>query len=208
MTTAYVLTAGSGDSLAGNASLMTCSSGRSSPPARIYYESANGVPGRWAQPSDHVLMRATAELPATDQHVVAAAFDSVVRCLATDAPVLIAIDDVQWLDPSSSAITAFAARRFAGPVGLLMTERCEPDCGSNTAWLQLARPDAINRLRMGPLSLGGLHALVSTRLGRSFPRPTMVRIAEISAGHSFYALELARAIEAGRRLSVRCCPAR
>ena len=108
---------------------------------------------------DHVLMRATAELPATDQHVVAAAFNSVVRRLATDAPVLIAIDDVQWLDPSSQAITAFAARRFAGPVGLLMTERCEPDCGSNTAWLQLARPDAINRIRIGPLSLGGLARL-------------------------------------------------
>jgi DNA-binding CsgD family transcriptional regulator len=146
---------------------------------------------------DHVLMRATAELPATDQHVVAAAFNSVVRCLATDSPVLIAIDNVQWLDPSSQAITAFAARRFAGSVGLLMTERCDPDCGSNASWLQLTPPDALNRIRMGPLSLGALHALFSTRLGRIFPRPTMVRIAEIFGGNPFYALELARAIDTG-----------
>ena len=70
--------------------------------------------------------------------------------------------------------------------------------GGNTAnWLQLARPDGIERVRVGPLSLGGLHALISARLGRSFPRPTMVRIAEISGGNPFYALELARAIDAG-----------
>ena len=50
--TVYALTAGSGDNLAGDASLMTFSSGRSSPLERIYTTSpANGVPGRWAQPS-------------------------------------------------------------------------------------------------------------------------------------------------------------
>ena len=57
-------------------------------------------------------------------------------------------------------------------------------------------------MHVGPLSLGGLHALISARLGRSFPRPTMVRIAEISGGNPFYALELARAIEAGSSQSV------
>ena len=60
----------------------------------------------------------------------------------------------------------------------------------------------MGRIHVGPLSLGGLHALVSSRLARSFPRPTMVRIAEISAGNPFYALELARAIDAGSSASV------
>src|ERR1700761_8297513 len=66
-----------------------------------------------------------------------------------------------------------------------------------SACWRLARPDSVTRIRVGPLSLGGLHALTSTRLGRSFPRPTMVRIAEISGGNPFYALELARAIHIG-----------
>ena len=64
-------------------------------------------------------------------------------------------------------------------------------------WLHLARPDRIDRIRIDPLSLGGLHAVISTRLGRSFPRPTMVRIAEVSGGNPFYALEIADAIDSG-----------
>ncbi len=53
--------------------------------------------------------------PATDQRVVAAAFAAVVDRLSVDAPVLVAIDDVQWLDPSSQAVVAFAARRLTRP---------------------------------------------------------------------------------------------
>jgi DNA-binding CsgD family transcriptional regulator len=144
---------------------------------------------------DRVLLRASSEGPITDQHVVAAAFASVLDRLAVDAPVLVAIDDVQWLDSSSQAVVAFAARRLNGRVGVLATERCDPDRGNVVNWLHLARPDGIERIRVGSLSLGGLHVLISSRLGRTFSRPTMVRIFEVSGGNPFYALELARAID-------------
>jgi predicted ATPase len=36
----------------------------------------------------------------------------VLRDLAAAQPVLLAVDDVQWLDPSSAAILEFAARRL------------------------------------------------------------------------------------------------
>jgi len=146
---------------------------------------------------DRVLLRASSEDHTTDQRVVAAAFASVFDCLAADSPVLIAIDDLQWLDRSSKDVLAFAARRFKAQVGLLLTERSDADGGSAVTWLRLSRPDGIERVRVGPLSLGGLHTLVSARLERSFPRPTMVRIAETSGGNPFFALELARAIDAG-----------
>jgi DNA-binding CsgD family transcriptional regulator len=146
---------------------------------------------------DRVLLRADANGPETDQRVVAAAFTAAVEALTAETPVLIAIDNVQWLDASSRAAVAFAVRRFRGRVGILATERCDPDCGAASAWLRLTGPDGVTRVRVGPLSLGGLHALTSTRLGRSFARPTMVRIAEISGGNPFYALELARAIHVG-----------
>ena len=70
---------------------------------------------------DRVLLRASSEDHTTDQHVVAAAFAAVFDRLAADSPVLIAIDDLQWLDRSSKDVLAFAARRFKGPVGLLIT---------------------------------------------------------------------------------------
>jgi len=146
---------------------------------------------------DRVLLRSSSEGPQTDHRVVAAALASSVERLAVRTPVLIAIDDVQWLDPSSQAVISFAACRFDGRVGILVTERCDADSGTSALWLHLGRPDGLDRLTVSALSLGGLHALISARLGRTFARPTMVRIAEISGGNPFYALELARAIDMG-----------
>jgi hypothetical protein len=144
---------------------------------------------------DRVLLRSSNEDQATDQRIVAAAFAAVFENLAAASQVLIAIDDAQWLDRSSQDVISFAARRLKSPVGLLLTERSDADGENTSSWLQLSRPDGIERLRVGPLSLGGLHVLISGRLGHSFPRPTMVRIAEISGGNPFFALELARAID-------------
>ncbi|BBY80076.1 transcriptional regulator [Mycolicibacterium pulveris] len=151
---------------------------------------------------DHVLLRASGTGPATDQRVITAALVSVVEQASRDAPVLVAIDDVQWLDPSSQAVLASAARRFSGPIGMLLTERHEHDGDPATSdWLELASPDGIVRHHVGPLSLGALRALITARLGRSIARPTLVRIAEISGGNPFYALELAGAIESGSSVS-------
>jgi ATP/maltotriose-dependent transcriptional regulator MalT len=143
---------------------------------------------------DRVLLRSSDEGPDADQRAVAAAFLATVEMLAADAPVLLAIDDLQWLDASSRAVVTFAARRIKGRVGVLVTERPEPDCPTAMRWLRVGAKNDIGRIRLGPLSLGELHALISGRLGRSLPRPTMVRIAEVSQGNPFYALELARAV--------------
>ena len=156
-----------------------------------------GLPDVQRVAVDRVLLRASNEDHTTDQRIVAAAFASVFDRLAKLSPVVIAIDDAQWLDRSSQDVVAFAARRFKRRVGLLVTERSDADGGNAVTWLHLSRPDGIERVRVSALSLGGLHALFSARLGRSFPRPTMVRIAEISGGNPFFALELARAIDAG-----------
>jgi DNA-binding CsgD family transcriptional regulator len=142
---------------------------------------------------ERVLLRANDSGRVTDQRVVAAAFLSVVEGLAEDAPVLLAIDDVQWLDSSSKSVVVFATRRLRGRVGVLLTERTDPDI-DDTIWLQLSRPDGVVRIRVRPLTIGGLHTLFLEKLDRSFPRPTMVRIAELSGGNPFYALELARAM--------------
>jgi DNA-binding NarL/FixJ family response regulator len=140
---------------------------------------------------DQILMRADSGT-ATDQRAVAAAFVSVVECLTDDGPLLVAIDDLQWLDPSSMHVVAFAARRLTGQVGILGCVRTDGDGGG--AWLQMPRPDAVDRIRLRPLGIYDLHAAVSARLRRPFSRPTMGRIHEVSGGNPFYAIELARAI--------------
>ena len=142
---------------------------------------------------DQVLLRAD-NGSTTDQRAVAAAFLSVIEYLGDDGPLLVAIDDLQWIDPSSMHVVAFAARRLSGPVGILGSVRTDPGNGAGGAWLQLPRPDAVNRIRLHPLDIHDLHAAVSARLRRPFSRPTMSRIHEVSGGNPFYAIELARAI--------------
>ena len=144
---------------------------------------------------DRVLLRVAAEDgPVTDQQVVGAAFVSVVERLAERASVLIAIDDLQWLDPPSTLIISSAVRRLAGPVGIIATVRDGPNMGTVASWLELHRPERLHRLRVRPLSMGAVHTVLCDRLGRSFSRPTIRRIHDISGGNPFYALELARAM--------------
>jgi ATP/maltotriose-dependent transcriptional regulator MalT len=144
---------------------------------------------------DLVMLRVSADGAATDRRAVGAAFLSVVDFLAQDTPVLIAIDDLQWLDRSSLNVTAFVARRIAASVGVLGTVRTDPDGRSAASWLQLPEPDDIARVGLRPLTLGALRAVLSERLNRSLSRRAMVRIHEVSGGNPFYALELARAMD-------------
>lgn len=143
---------------------------------------------------DRLLLRGDADGPETDHRLAAAAVLSTIDMLCRDRPLLLAVDDVQWLDVCSRDVISFVARRLSCPAGLLFTDRTEGPRTHHTDWLQLAQPDHLRRHRIAPLSLGGLHAMLSDRLGRTFPRPTLIRIAETSGGNPLYALELARAM--------------
>jgi class 3 adenylate cyclase len=63
--------------------------------------------------------------------------------------------------------------------------------------MQALPDERVERMVPQPLSLGALHQLVSSRLGLSFARPLLGRLAESSGGNPFFALELARAYAAG-----------
>lgn len=130
--------------------------------------------------------------PATDERMVAIALLSVIERSSAQGPVLLVIDDAQWLDASSRAVIGFAARRLTGPVGMILSFRTgEPDSADEGSWLQFRRPETLTRVRMRPLSLGAVHALVAARLGHTLPRPTITRIYEISGGNPLFAIELA-----------------
>ncbi len=127
-----------------------------------------------------------------DSRVLGVAVHSVLVALAERGPIVVAIDDCQWLDVPSADALAFALRRLQHePLQVLLARR-----GDHPAELERALPAEVARLRVGPLSLGAIHSLVRDRLERTFPRPTMLRLHEVSGGNPFYALELARALDA------------
>ena len=144
---------------------------------------------------DAALLRCREHAGLTDARAVAAAFVAVLDRLATrsESFVLLAIDDLQWIDISSANVVSFAARRLPPGVGLMCTTRSAKVAGQ----VELAHPHAVHRIRLQPLTVGELHRVLTLRLNGSVPRPTLLRIHQIAGGNPFFALELARAIDSG-----------
>ena len=81
-------------------------------------------------------------------------------------------------------------------MGFLLSVRDEADRRADPLGLADALGGgAVTRLELGPLSVAALHGMFLARLGHSFPRLTLARIAETSGGNPFYALEVAHALE-------------
>jgi DNA-binding CsgD family transcriptional regulator len=129
-----------------------------------------------------------------EPRVIAAGFRSAAVVLARTAPVLLVIDDVQWLDRPSQAAVGFAVRRLLDePVGLLCAQRTGHP-GAELP-LELARARLrVELMPVGGLSFGALHRLLRMRLGAGFSHLALRRIEAASGGNPFIALEIGRAL--------------
>src|SRR5207342_3968244 len=79
-----------------------------------------------------------------DQHAIGLAVLDVLRALAERSPVLVALDDLQWLDPASAGVIQIALRRLREErVGLLATLRTGPELGER---FELARSFSEERI--------------------------------------------------------------
>ena len=129
-----------------------------------------------------------------EPHTIAVAVRTALAALAAVAPVLVAVDDVQWLDPPSRSAVSFALRRLvAEPVGLLGALRAASGEPELPLELNRARLPA-ELVPLGGLSPGALHRMLRSRLGVSFSHPTLSRIEAESAGNPFIALEIGRVL--------------
>jgi DNA-binding CsgD family transcriptional regulator len=158
------------------------------------------VLSRLPEPQRHALEVALLVADATgagsDQRAVAVAFTSALRALAETGPVLVAVDDVQWLDAASGSVLGYAARRLRDErVGLLLTERTAAATGLPLELDRARSRERIASLRVGALSLGATRGMLRQQLGLVVARPTLMRIHETAGGNPFYSLELARALE-------------
>jgi DNA-binding CsgD family transcriptional regulator len=132
-----------------------------------------------------------------DDRAVGAAFLAALRMATADGPVLVAVDDVQWLDGASMRALAFALRRLdEEPLAVLGTIRVSPDEAEPVELVGSLPHERLTRVPLGPLSVGALYELINARLGVQLSRPTLLRLHETTEGNPFYALELGRALVA------------
>ena len=129
---------------------------------------------------------------APQDRALAMAVLNAIRWLARGKMLVLAVDDIQWMDAGSAGALGFAWRRLRDePVGLLVTQRS----GDAVAWAPSDDDPRVRRLPVGPLSLGATHRLLEARLGLVLARTPLRRVHEVSGGNPFYALELGRALQ-------------
>ena len=142
---------------------------------------------------DVALLRAQQGPTAVDGRVVAAAVRTAFGALAARGPLLICVDDWQWLDAPSAEAVRFALRRLSTEqVRVLATWRSEaglPQLGLDAADL--------HRTQIAPLPAASLRTVVSDQLGQRLSRSSAQALHAVSGGNPFYALEIARARPGG-----------
>jgi len=169
--------------------------------ADLLAEVDEGVLGRLPGPQrravEAALLRSEEEGAPPDPRAVGTGLWSVLEELARSGPLLVAIDDLQWLDPSSADALAFAARRLSGAVGVLVATR-PPEADAPERRLALRDATSTERLTVAPLSKAEIERLVRARRGLRLAAPDLDRIAALAAGNPFIAVELARTLDPGR----------
>jgi DNA-binding CsgD family transcriptional regulator/tetratricopeptide (TPR) repeat protein len=139
------------------------------------------------------LFRADSAGSPPEAHAVAIGLLNALRSLAAPEPILVAIDDTQWLDNASVEALAFAARRLdAEPIAFLLARRP----GSASAVERALGQRGATCVEMGPLSIGATRRILSERFGLSLPRHVLRRVFEATLGNPLFVLEVGRVLAA------------
>ena len=124
-------------------------------------EELTSLPPPQRKALDVALYRADPAGP-SEPHLIALSVLSALRALATRGPLLLAIDDIQWLDRASEDALAYAVRRIdQESIAFLCARR-----PGRPSALEKAFPDGqAGRLLVGSMSLGATRHLLAERLG-------------------------------------------
>jgi DNA-binding CsgD family transcriptional regulator len=136
------------------------------------------------------LLRREAGLRPIEPGAVATATLTLIRALSGRQPVLLAVDDLQWLDQASLSVVRSALNRLGEGDDVLVVAAWRAGSGTPDLGMERSR---VTHLEVGPLPLVALRELVLGRLGKRLSLPAARRLERLCGGNPFYALELARA---------------
>jgi DNA-binding CsgD family transcriptional regulator len=140
------------------------------------------------------LLKRTAPQTDADRRAISTAVTSLVRGMAATRPVVVAVDDMQWLDTATAEVLAYMSRRLSSePVLFLGASRNSPG-EAPSALGQALDADQVTRVPLGPLAAHELHELIRDRAQLSMARPGLLRLHEASGGNPLFAIEIAKTL--------------
>ena len=159
-------------------------------------EAAAPLPAAQRQALDIAQYRAAGPVvdAPTGQHAVSVAVLGVLRSLAAERPLLVAVDDVGGIDPSSERVLRYVARRLTTEqIGVVVARRPT----EQAAPLGLPMPpigERLHRIALAPLGADQMRALLTDVAGLRLPGRVVGAVHRAAGGNPFYGLEIARAV--------------
>jgi DNA-binding CsgD family transcriptional regulator len=124
-----------------------------------------------------------------DAQVISLAVLSALRALAERDKLVVAVDDVQWMDRASEAALSYAARRLdLEPVTFLLSRRP----GRRTAFEKAFSNERAERVAVGTMTLGAIRQILARRLGLRLPHHLLRRVFDTTLGNPLFAIEVGR----------------
>ncbi len=106
-------------------------------------------------------------------------------------PVVVAVDDAQWVDDPSLAWLGYLGRRAADlPLLLVLSLRWGDPDGERSELERLAGDNGVQRIPLGPLSAPGVAAIVRAQLDEDADQPFCSACWELSGGNPLLLREL------------------
>ena len=161
----------------------------------VLTEALDGLPSPQRHALEVALLLADPEGSGPNALAVSLAVRTAIQMLAAPGPVVIAVDDLHWVDGPSARALDFALRRSEGdPVGFLASTLRGRAFQSS---LDLEAIVPITRLRevdVGPLTEEEIGLVLRSTVGVRFPRHVVARLHAGSGGNPQYAIEIGRAL--------------
>ncbi|MFD3452145.1 AAA family ATPase [Streptomyces sp. NPDC058691] len=160
--------------------------------ARVPEDYVDGLPEGPRAALRAALLRGREPVSPQSRLAVRDAAVDLLRALSAAGPVLIVVDDLQWVDMPSAEVLSVALRRLydKAPVRFLAAERVME--GEEPLGLRCC-PPGTTTVPVPPLADGEVADLLLERTGRHFPEQALRAIQETAAGNPLYAIELGRA---------------
>ena len=153
------------------------------------------VPEPQRQALEVALLRIPRSGARADQRAVSLAVLGCLRSVASTSPVVVAVDDIQWMDIPSVRVLQFVVRRLKDEqVGLMTAARGARADDDPLGVVSAFAEDRADVVHIGPLPQDALERVLRAKVGEGFSRTTLLSLHEMSGGNPFFAREIGLAL--------------